>query len=186
MLAGILPGCVTVGMFKFENRDKLALSEMSRDQAFLLFGPPRGDRTLTNDYGGFDQLLYGTSDGTHFRAMLLEFRSDRLNAYEYLSTFSDDSTDFDENLYKQIIAGTHTKTDVLNIMGAPHGKGLCPSALGAYEDYCDRGKEVWRWGFMSKREGPDAPTKSKEVTVIFDGNGLVVDVKSKVESSRQN
>jgi len=183
---GFLTGCITVGMFNFENRGKLALSEMSRDQALLLFGPPLSDQTVTQNDGTFDHLLYGTSDGAETRVMFLEFRSDRLNAYMYASSFPEDSTDFDVNIYKKIDAGTHTKADVLNIIGNPGGKALCPSALGDYENSCERGEEVWKWGYFSRRNGQGSATRTKEITIIFDGNGLVVDVKSKVESTREN
>jgi hypothetical protein len=60
------------------------------------------------------------------KGMNLAFDADRLVAYEYLSTYSDDPTDFDESKVKEIVKGKTRKDEVISLLGSPTGRAIHP------------------------------------------------------------
>lgn len=183
----ITSGCAsaTVGArYVHHNIENIAIGTTSRSDAVRFFGPPYGTINTSNSDGDFAILKYlyafaKTGSPTGSRVLLLEFKESILNAYVSLSTFEEDSTEFDFEAGKRIQAHRSKKADTLQSVGEPAGKAICPSTLTEYKDFCVPGREVWMWLFNSK-EGRKTVTST--LRVAFDDGDIV----SLVDSSRES
>jgi len=180
-----LCSCVSVGTkFPIPTADQLAFGKMTADEALVKFGHPRDfwSKTTTNGTYILYTYIYGQADlsKASWRILLLEFRDGELNGYIGASTFSNDKTKFNPAIVNQLKDGVGklTRDDVVNLVGQPSGKALCPSILKDFKDSCDKNTEIWGW-LMSdntdlwiRREG-----SVSELRVAFDANGKISDVE---------
>jgi hypothetical protein len=63
---------------------------------------------------------------TPARVLYLYFDSDTLVGHEFVSSFADDHTDFDEDKAKQLVKDKTTRVEALRIMGKPSGFYIRP------------------------------------------------------------
>ena len=60
------------------------------------------------------------------RSLSLSFWNSRLVYYGFNSSFSDDTTNFDENKVSSFVRGQTTRADVIRELGRPSGEGIYP------------------------------------------------------------
>ena len=179
----LIIGCATVGReFNYHNRKQLNLESTTVEEAIKLFGEPYESKEMSNKDGNFKELVYSFAKadaigGASARQLSLEFRENILNGYLYISGFSVDATDFNYDSIKNIEVGTSNKENVLNIIGEPSGKILCPSY--SYSTRCEKGNEIWFYAFVyQSQEQKKKNTKTKMLILIFDENGVVTDLEA--------
>lgn len=179
ILVSFFSGCASVGRdFNYQHPTKLELARTTSKKAFELFGVPYRSASISNKNGDSKIMrytyAYGDLGGVTARALILEFKEETLNAYLYSSGFPEDTTEFEFEASKKIKVGS-SQRDVLNILGDPSGKAICPSNLGDFAKECEQGKGIWAWAFYSKSKSFDIHNiKFRTVYIIFDENGIVL------------
>ena len=105
------------------------------------------------------------------RAMGLYFYNDTLVGYEFLSSWAEDSSDFDESKMNQIVKGSTTRAEVVQLLGKPSGFAIYPMIKAATG-------ETAVYVYMEVRGGPLTGRKTfrKSLSVAFDDKGIVTDV----------
>jgi len=175
-------GCASAGRnFNYSlTRNQLLIGKTTRDEALQIMGEPSGKTSKTADDGQFDSLTYtyayatGGGSTVDIRALALKFRNGVLTGKDYISSFSDDTTDFDPERKSQIKRGISTKRDVELILGSPTGTELCPSYDGIYEKKCKLGVEIWSWQYMRTIS---RMRRYKNLFITFNDDGVVSDVE---------
>lgn len=72
--------------------------------------------------------------GTPARGMGFYFLSDTLVGYEFVSSFAEDNTDFDEMKINQIFEGKTTLDEVVKLLGKPSGNYIYPLIESSSEE----------------------------------------------------
>lgn len=114
------------------------------------------------------------------RAMGLYFYNDTLVGYEFISSMAEDNTDFDESRTSQIVKGTTTQADLIQLIGKPSGYAIYPmikatTGQGAVYTYM----EVSGGPFTSRK------TYRKGLVVTFSDQGIVTDLDFSSSGTRQ-
>jgi hypothetical protein len=65
------------------------------------------------------------------KGLSLVFHGDVLVNYLYHSVFSEDRTQFNKNLPTNIREREHTCSDVIDLLGSPHGEAIPPATLAS-------------------------------------------------------
>ena len=104
------------------------------------------------------------------RAMSFYFYNDTLVGYEFVSSWAEDSSDFDAKKISAIVKGKTTKAEVMQLLGKPSGFYVYPmmkseSGEAAAYVYSDAKGTVFNMKFFRKA-----------LVVSFDGNGVTTDV----------
>ena len=107
----------------------------TRDQVIEKMGPPWKEGSLLKNEKMIQTITYArsTAGGTSLhsgvtpaRAMGFYFLNNTLVGYEFLSSYAEDNSNFDESKIPSIIKGKTTKEEVLNLMGKPGGYYIYP------------------------------------------------------------
>jgi hypothetical protein len=130
----------------------MALGQMTPEDALKRFGEPFRRTVLASSAGaanvqsgderpaslrpaavdGVTQVwnyTYTVSSGS--RSMLLTFWNDRLVFHNFASSFSDQSTDFEEAKVARIRRNVTTYVEVAALLGQPSGQGVYPVITGS-------------------------------------------------------
>lgn len=124
-----------------------ALEKATKAEVVSALGAPRRDTVYTAkrdmqgkdlanpliinslDYYFDDRLAQPAVAGIEpSRSAWLEFASDKLIGVTSISSFYQDSTNFDESLVKKLEKGKTTEEEVLRLLGKPAGRGVYPIA----------------------------------------------------------
>jgi hypothetical protein len=143
------------------------------------FGKPYREATVVKNDVTLKVLSYtyvsagGTSvhDGAIAgRAMSLFFYNDVLVGHEFVSSWSEDSTDFDESKVGQITKGKTTRSEVVQLIGKPGGRYIHPMIKPTQGDAV-----VY---LFAEAQGSTFNRKivRKTLVVTFDEKGVVSDV----------
>ena len=109
--------------------------ETTRAQVTERFGKPFAEGTLVRNDEPVRSANYvfaasggkAARDGiVPARAMAFYFYNDVLVGHEFISSWADDSTDFDETERKQIFAGKTTQAELMQWLGKPGGYWIYP------------------------------------------------------------
>lgn len=93
------------------------------------------------------------------RLLDLAFWNGKLVAYNFSSSFNEDSTDFDEAKVQALSRGRTSVGDVLNLFGTPGGQGIYPTVARS-------GTRQYTWQFASA--GPRrGQTTLKRLELLF-------------------
>jgi hypothetical protein len=93
------------------------------------------------------------------RLLDLAFWNGKLVAYNFSSSFNEDSTDFDEARVQALTRGRTSAGDVLNLFGTPGGQGIYPTVARP-------GTRQYTWQFASA--GPRrGQTTLKRLELLF-------------------
>lgn len=169
-------GCASSGKsFKYENIPVLNLGSINKEDYQKYFGAPNSKTNISNSNGEYLIAKYvyayagmGNADS---RVLLLEFKGDDLNGYVYLSSFDKDRTIADLTKMNRIQKGL-TKDQVVEILGKPTGKSICPSNLMDFQKDCSAGNELWIWQSIDfTSSGKKAYSAS--IRIGFDKEGKV-------------
>lgn len=187
-----LCSCASVGdKFAMPSDDKLELGKLTSSQATSFFGKPKLTATKLTTLGNFEYLKYNFSrvdiSAVSTKQLVLEFKDDKLNGYYYWSSFHDDKTTVNVTNVNAIKMGfgKMTKEEVLQLLGKPYGKALCPSEITNFKDACEKNTEVWGW-FMANNVSLWGPQNAgmAEVVVSFNNDGKVSAVDLHTDDSR--
>jgi len=105
--------------------DSLQLGTTTYDQVLQRYGDPRRTGTQVRNGETLKTVSYAYAVGTPFvddvpaRASGFYFLNGVLVGYEYLSSFREDKTDFDETKVQQIKKGETTRWRVIELFGQP-------------------------------------------------------------------
>jgi hypothetical protein len=130
MLAACVTGCSVGNDFVKPDGKMLTLGQTTYHEILQRFGSPRqegsvskNDRIMkTATYAYASTLGKSVRDGaTAGRAMGFYFLDNSLVGYDFLSTFPEDHTDFDESKVEQIKKGETTRVNLLELLGQPGG-----------------------------------------------------------------
>jgi len=193
LAVSMLCGCASVGRdFKHQNTASLALGETRSSDYQTLFGKPNSVEVKDTADGKFELIryLYAYADMGSARTRLLdlEFRDSLLNSYHYMSSFDKDKTVMNADQLQGIQRGTSKKSDVLQLLGKPHGMARCPSHDADFKDRCAKGAEVWLWTVVGKVStfgaayGGDQ-VEIQNIFVVFDNEGVVTEVETSKTSN---
>jgi hypothetical protein len=183
LAACILAGCVSIGeSFKTGGVQGLELGQLRSSDYAAIFGKPTYVVRTNTANGEYEVDRYGYAranpGNSSVRMLDLEFKNGGLNAFYYLSSFSEDETKADSDSAKKLAAG-QTKEEVLRIMGRPAGKALCPTTLVDFKEQFGKvrnGTEIWAWCYIKRLVTfGNTPNESTTIYVVFDTNGKVVD-----------
>jgi hypothetical protein len=133
-LCAALAGCAGTDFVR-PNTDDLKNGQTTRAQLIARMGPPRNEgsvlkneqtiRTATYAYAsvGGQPLRDGV---TPARAAGFYFFNDTLVGHEFISSWKEDHTDFDETRVKDIVKGKTTRAQVTQLLGKPAGAYVYP------------------------------------------------------------
>jgi hypothetical protein len=129
---------------------ELKNGQTTYDQIVEQFGKPSREGTVLKNEKMVTTASYAYASvagkshrgGTGARGMGYYFFNDILVGYEFISSFEEDHTDFDEMKISQIIEGTTTLDEVIQLLGKPSGYYTYPlieaktdeAAVYAYSD----------------------------------------------------
>jgi len=189
LITTLLCGCASVGhTFNSGAAENLDFGQVQASNYRSIFGekPTATEQKSTAD-GRFEivRYTYAFADlgSAKARALVLEFKDDKLNAFMYLSSFDESQTHPSLDKLNQISNHVSRKADVVNMLGKPNGKAFCPSNLEDFKESCGTCVEVWKWASMSgvstfgAAYGGQRPS-IKSITVGFDKDGIVSNVST--------
>lgn len=135
-----------------------------------------GDVTSLAYFGRWRLFANSVRSGVTTRRYLgLQFNNGLLLKYRFLSTYKEDSTDFDETKAEKIEKGKTTLGEVLELLGEPSGMAAYPSA---------KHKGDTRLLYEYGEHDTDARTMlKKELQIDLDANDVVRDFNVLVEKS---
>jgi len=169
--------CSSEKVLKRPEAGTLELGKTTEAEIRSRFGEPRGVATrLINDWP-VKTLSYSYADSpvdvptVPVRVMVCMFSGDVLVGYHYLSSFTADSTDFDETRVGRIQRGQTTAKQLVELMGQAGGEYIYPLAK-------IRGGRAYVYGYSPTESLPDGKlvTRTKTLVVNMNPAGVVTDV----------
>ena len=110
--------------------------------------------------------------------MVFLTHNDLLVAEEFVSSFPNDATEFDETKIPGIVKGKSTKSEVLAGLGKPNGAGVYPFIK-------TKGETAVIYSYAhAKGNAFNMKFYSKTLIVSFDANGIVSDVEYTANGER--
>lgn len=141
LLCALLAGCAGTQFTRVAD-DALALGQTNEAQVRARLGEPYREGAVTKNNQQMKSLSYayastgaeGAGDGViAARSQGFYFHNDRLVGYEFISSWKEDSTDFDGAKAAQVRKGQSTLQDVARLFGPPVGRYIHPMVAGADE-----------------------------------------------------
>jgi hypothetical protein len=184
LAAVLLLGCAPGREFVRPEDASLKLHQTTYEQVITVVGQPESEGVAVINGKNVKHVSYLASGGRSAdgsaaaaRAMSFYFFDNTLVGYEFVSTRSEESTNFDEAKVPQITKGKATCAAVRRLLGKPAGYRvypLIPDASGEAEMYAYAA--VTGSIFHLKRQ-------SKVLIVTYDRGGIVSDVAPKSTAS---
>ena len=175
----LLSGCAGTN-FKRPDAESLAVGKStSADVARVMVVAPfqQGEQLKNNEKIKTTRYAYAEGAGAGrypgvvpARAMMFSTFNDLLVGQEFISSFPEDATEFDESKVSVITKGRSTRADVLSLLGKPTGDAVYPliknkAERGVIYSYNHAKGTVFNMTFYSKT-----------LIVSFDANNVVTDV----------
>ena len=141
LLAALLAGCAGTQFTRVADED-LVLGQTTEAQVRARLGEPYREGAVAKNSQQMKSLSYayastgaeGAADGVvAARSQGFYFHNDRLVGYEFISSWKEDSTDFDGAKVAQIRKGQSTLGDVARLFGRPVGRYVHPMVAGTSE-----------------------------------------------------
>jgi hypothetical protein len=129
-----LAGCAGTDFVR-PGAEEMKIGQTTYAQVIARMGAPRQEGTaLVNDKNVKSATYAYASTGgaprhsgvTPARAQSFSFYNDVLVGQEFLSSWAEDHTDFDESKVQSIIKGTTTRAQLVQLMGRPSGSQIYP------------------------------------------------------------
>jgi hypothetical protein len=175
LIAATLAGCAGTNFVR-PGPDLLKNGETTYAQVTAKFGQPYQEGTVVRNEQTLKAVNYAyasvggrpLNEGvTAARAIGLYFHNDTLVGHEFISSWAEDHTNFDDGKVPQIIRGKSTRSDVIQLLGAPGGSYVYPMVKSPGDDAAVYAYLEVR-GFTPFR---------KLLIVTFDRTGTVSDVE---------
>ena len=167
--------------YNYKYNYKLEIGKTTVEEAIAQYGQPKERYHVNSQRYAYVFLRYYSTDlslfSGQFRMSYLEFRENVLYAYITVSSFDNDSTQFNYTKAKEIKVGEPIK-DVVALLGKPSGKGKCPMNTGKYSGFCKKGEYTWMW-LYAKTEGMlnSSKLRAKAFLVGVNKSGLVTEIE---------
>jgi outer membrane protein assembly factor BamE (lipoprotein component of BamABCDE complex) len=167
--------------------DAVKVGHSSRDEVLKLAGSPnfKNDNVKINGET-IQTVTYFHVEGAKFFGMIVpqrtltySFFNNMLIGDEYNSSFADESTNFQDDRFSEIVKGKSTRADVIAILGKPAGVLLYP--LIKNKD----GKGIVYEYTVTRHAGIFSPTNRFLIIVGFDNNGVVEELSYKKNGEEQ-
>jgi outer membrane protein assembly factor BamE (lipoprotein component of BamABCDE complex) len=186
VVALLLSGCAGTNFVRPEP-SSFVLGKTTQQEIFQIMGKPyqagtveKNGRTLhTASYSyatvGGDALYSGVTAG---RTQSFTFLNDTLVGTEFLSSFKEDGTDFDETKVAKIEKGKSTKADVVRLFGPAGGDYIAPLTTNP-TDYA----LVYLYAQM-KGSAFNLRFYSKALVVSYNESGVVTDIQYTAQGNK--
>jgi hypothetical protein len=132
--AAALAGCAGTD-FKRPDAQALTLGRSNSEDVVKLMGSPLQTGELLKNEQKLQVMRYGYAEGTGkglypgvtpARNMVYTTFNGTLVSEEFLSSFPEDGTDFDDSKITGIVKGQSTRSDVIALLGKPTGQAIYP------------------------------------------------------------
>jgi hypothetical protein len=177
--AALLAGCAGTN-FKRPDPGNLVVGKSTLAQVTQVMGPPpqtgevlkNGEKLKSSRYAYAEGAGTGKYPGVvPARAIVFLTHNDLLVVEEFISSFPNDATDFDESKVSSIVKGKTTRTEVLALLGKPNGSGTYPFIK-------NKGETAAIYSYAhAKGNAFNMKFYNKAVVVSFDANEVVTDVE---------
>lgn len=175
-LAVVLSGCAGTN-FKRSEASALVIGKSTPNDIIRVMGEPIGIVDVVRNGEKFQTYAYAYAEGV-FGAKVLPVRlmefyafNDVLVGQQFVSSFPEDSTEFDASKISGIRTGKSTRAEVIALLGQPNGEVNYP----LIKNKADRGII---YSYRHSRVGKKVqPSLIKELTVCFDANDVVSEMK---------
>ncbi len=182
-----LTGCATDKAFVRPNDAALLLGKTTRGEIIKTYGEPSRSGVLSQNNVSMSTITYTNSMGVPFttklssRAIVFALHDDVLVGYDFASSYDEDqiSKDQKESLLQKMKNGD-SKNEILSLVGKPDGEGIYPLTS-------KKGYTAIRYTFLTTSRIPFNPkpkTSSKIITIEFNEDGIVSDIKTVENSSK--
>ena len=188
LLAGLLALCGCAGTdFVRPDTDSMKVGQASHAQVIARMGPPQREGSIVKNDKTVKTATYAyASVGgkpknpgvTPARAMSFYFYGDTLVGQEFISSWAEDNTDFDEGKVKDIVKGKTTRAELTGLLGKPAGYHVHPlikpeTGEAMVYAYAETSGTAFNLKFFRK-----------VLVVTFDAAGVVVDVDFSLSGSK--
>ena len=130
-------GCTAGRNFTRPSDDSIALGKTTRAEIVERFGKPTQESTLLKNGQTLKSGIYSYARGaiaggahasgiTPGRAIGFWYAGDIVVGYDFLSSFEEDHTDFDDSKVAVIKEGKTSREEVLTLLGPPQGRQIFP------------------------------------------------------------
>jgi len=162
--------------FDFTRVNTLQLGQTTKAQALAIFGEPKVEKEVSNDFNDYTLLSYifveinnARPNDSFARAMTLEFVDDKLNGYLYSA--SNDGELGPRNLSgkSRVNRQASTRQEVIAAMGQPDGKAYYTTTLETFAE--GSGEEIWFYDQEVRQE--DDSVIAEKTLIGFDREGIV-------------
>ena len=185
-LAFSLFGCAGTDFIR-PDTDFLKNGQTTYGQILARMGAPRREGTVIKNEKTVKTASYGYAsvggkplhDGvTPARAMGFYFYNDVLVGHEFISSWAEDNTDFDESKVQAIVKGKTTRAELAQLLGKPAGYYIYPlikatSGEASVYAFVETSGSAFNLKFFRKT-----------LVVTFDAAGVVSDVEYSSSGSR--
>lgn len=180
-LIALLVGCThTRGRnFDYLQVNQLQLGQTTKQQALAMFGEPKVEKEISNDFNDFTLLQYvfieinnARPQDSGGRAMTLEFVDDKLNGYVYSATYDGDLGPRSLSGKSHVNRQSSKRADVIAAMGQPDGKAYYTTTLEVFKE--GSGEEIWLYDQETRQE--DQSVIAEKTLIGFDRDGVVDNV----------
>lgn len=178
--AVLLAGCAaTTGFVKLPD-EQLVLGKTSESEIRQLKGKPYQESTGTKNEKPVKTLSYAYAstggeanalDVTAAKSQNFHIYQSKLAGHEFVSSWKEDSTDFDETKIKKIQKDVTTRNEVIKIMGPPGGKYRYPLIPGREDEAL-----VYAYNHV-KGTAANLKRYNKLLVVSFNKQGIVSNVE---------
>jgi outer membrane protein assembly factor BamE (lipoprotein component of BamABCDE complex) len=171
----LMAGCAGTKFERPTGKD-IELGATTKAQTLEKFGKPYSEAVQTKNGNLVTVLAYAyASFGetakvqgvTPVHATTFHFFNDRLIGYEYVSTLTTSSTDFNDSVVSQIKKDQTTRAKVLDLLGKPSGERIFP-LLSSQES------SAWLYQYSEMR---GLTPSRKSLVVTFDKLDVVSDIE---------
>ncbi len=182
----LLSGCAGTNFVRPDS-SSLVNGQTTYAQIVASMGMPRREGTVQKNDKTINtaQYAYASVGGkplhpsaTPARGINYYFVGGTLVGHEFLSSFAEDHSDFDDSRVKDIVKGKTTRADLVQMLGKPAGSYIYPMIKSeAGEAVVYSYLEVTGSAFNMK-------VNSKKLVVTFDSAGVATDVEYATSGSR--
>lgn len=177
-LLALLSGCAGTDFVR-PAEGVLVVGKSTQADVTAKMGSPyqTGDLTKNEKQLKVVQYAYASTGGesaypevTPARVMAFTFYNDKLTSQEFISSFKQDSTDFDGSKVPSIVKGKSTTAEVVALFGKPTGEAIYPVIKGM-----DDRAYIYSYS-QAKGSAFNMKFYQKSLAVSFNSAGVVTDV----------
>lgn len=175
-----LAGCAGKDFVR-PSSDKFQLGQATYSQVIQTMGEPRNSGNVEKNGKQINSISYAyasvggqpfESGVTPARAQSYFFHDGILVGKEFVSSFKSDSSFFDETKTNRLRKGETTRSEAIQIMGAPTASYVAPMVK-------ESSGEAIGYAYMAVRGGPFSgfKTLTKILRISFDTNNVIADIE---------